>query len=143
MLKRALKLIAWTFALMVLAGTAYTIYERVISEFRKDKESFVDPPPAATVYLFHAHWCGHCVEFRKSNVFVQTAAKMKTEVPAVAMVEIDVDRRRDLVKRYGITSFPTILGVVTKSQRTLEFEGDRYDAKQLEAFVRRVGALAS
>jgi thiol-disulfide isomerase/thioredoxin len=139
MFKTSFKLILWTFTLLVLLGTTYTVYDKVKDIYKK--ESFLNNP-SGIIYLFHAHWCGHCVEFRKSNIFNLVSDRMKSVAPSVAMIEIDVDKNKDMVKQYGVTSFPTILGVIPTTQKTYEFEGDRYDKKQLEDFVKKIQKLS-
>lgn len=66
-----------------------------------------------SVLIFHAAWCGHCrnamPEFKRAQI--QGRGKI---------VLIDSDKRPDLVEKYNVNGFPTIM----KADRT-PYKGDR------------------
>lgn len=106
-------------------------------------EAFANEP-VATVYLFHASWCGHCQEYLKKkdpktnkNVF-ETVSAME-DLKAYEFKMLDFDENKELASKYGVNSFPTIIKVTTpknKAPIVKVFEGNRDDIKQIVDFVK-------
>lgn len=92
-----------------------------------------DSPTAPKVVLFHATWCHFCVEYLKKGTFDQVA-KMD-EVKGVSFVKYDADEHKDLITEYGVSSFPTIVGVNSKGEK-VSFDKDRESVKDLVAFAK-------
>jgi len=67
---------------------------------------------ADTVFIFYAPWCGHC---KKSMDDFEKASAKNSKIRL-----INSDENTDLVKKYGVKGFPTIM----KSNGTV-YSGDR------------------
>jgi protein disulfide-isomerase len=66
-----------------------------------------------SVLIFHAPWCGHCK--KSMGEFKNSVLKGRGKV-----ILINTDENPDLVKKYGVQGFPTIM----KGDRTL-YTGQR------------------
>lgn len=90
---------------------------------KEKKEAYEDKP--VTVALFHATWCGHCVNYLKTSTFDDAAA----ESPQVSFTKYEADSSKKLIEKYDITSFPTIIGIGADGNKIADFKGSR-DSKQ-------------
>jgi len=67
--------------------------------------------------LFKAEWCGHCKRFKDSW------KALKSHLPEVDFVTYDADYNENIMKQYGVQSFPTLM--LKKSDEILEFNQER------------------
>ena len=75
----------------------------------------------AEVILFHAKKCGHCVNFMPEwKKFVNTN---KHNVH-IREHEVDDDDARELMEKYGVSGFPTVV-VVKKGVKHQHYDGER------------------
>ena len=78
------------------------------NNFSSKSESYsIDKPNIGninddTVLIFYAEWCGHCK--KSMNDFKKAVAKNPKNI-----MLINSDEHKDLVKKYGVTGFPTIM----------------------------------
>ena len=87
-----------------------TFGKGAVTEATSVKPSIADD----TVLIFHAKWCGHC---KSSLVQFEKAVSGGNG----KVVLIDEDNNKDLVKKYNIKGFPTIIkgdGTKFKGSRT-------------------------
>jgi thiol-disulfide isomerase/thioredoxin len=76
-----------------------------------------------TVLIFHATWCGYCKDAMSKFKDAVTRAKGK-------VILVDADKNQDLVTKYGIKGFPTII----KGDKT-EYKGTSRNADDIIAFL--------
>jgi thiol-disulfide isomerase/thioredoxin len=101
-------------------------YENYQNNIREDFQS--EP---ATFKLFYADWCGHCKRFKPT---------FENELPQVIrsrglgckLVAINADEQPDLVRRYNVKGFPTM--ILEKNGRLIEYNGDR-TVSDIERFI--------
>jgi thiol-disulfide isomerase/thioredoxin len=81
--------------------------------------------------VFFAPWCGHCHIFMdgKESVWEQLKRGHHEEV---TFVQVNCDENRELVQKFNIRGFPTILKI--KNTKVIPFEGER-TVKALEEFM--------
>ncbi len=73
-------------------------FAAALAQATKDKQRvFVD---------FATSWCGPC---KVMDQWVYTAADVVTAATGIACVKLDGDAERELVKRYGVAGYPTML----------------------------------
>ena len=69
------------------------------------KSKYNDYKTTPILFLFSAKWCGHC------HHFMPTFEKLRREYvdkKKLKVLNIDEEKNRDLVEKYGIEGFPTI-----------------------------------
>lgn len=98
------------------------------SSFEKFKNT--DTPK---VMLFHATWCGHCEQYLSSGIFDKAAEN--PDVQGLPFEKYDADKNGSMVENYGITAFPTILGLNTQGEKIV-FEGNRNSIDDLIKFAK-------
>jgi thiol-disulfide isomerase/thioredoxin len=90
------------------------------------------------VMLVHASWCGHCVDYLASkkqdgkNTFDAAAEQLKGKVD---FEKLDYDENKELANKYGVSSFPSIVGMDSKGG-VKPFSGDRDDLSALLSFAK-------
>lgn len=92
------------------------------------------------IALFHAEWCGHCVTYIKSNVFMNTYnTRIATDAQFenVSYVMYDADTNKELVKKYNIHGFPTIVALDSSGRLIDTFAGDRNNSDELLRFTQK------
>jgi len=133
-----LKIFLWIFVIIVVAYAlvmAYNDVAKYIPQEKKKVEKFDEPK--LKIALFHATWCGHCVQYRKSGTFMDTYDKLKQQkkFDRVVFVEFDFDKNKELGNKYGVSSFPTIVAISSDGDLVGEFAGDRSDPDALIKFA--------
>lgn len=134
---KVLKLLLWVFVAIIVIAALYMAYRDISKNIPKDKKTERFEEHKVKVYLFYAVWCPHCEKYLDSNVFMTTYddLKKKTKFERVVFEQIDADKHKDLVEKYNVSGFPTILAVSASGSLINEFNGDRYNKKDLEDFV--------
>jgi len=118
-----LVLIVLVIILGTMCGTRNSIsgYKTVESS---PSETKLDNVSNQSVLIFHAPWCGHCR--RAMPDFLEAARRTDG---TIVLINTDDPKSKDLVKKYGITSFPTIIRASGE-----KYNGTR-DANSLVDFV--------
>jgi thioredoxin-like negative regulator of GroEL len=100
---------------------------------KQSKEKFTESKQKSKpkVVLVHASWCQHCVDYISSKKFDDANAKIGSQV---TFEKLDYDENKALAKQYGVSSFPSIVGVSTNGS-VKQFEGNREDINALVAFA--------
>ena len=79
------------------------------------------PPQKPALVLFHATWCPHCrAVYPAFNRAARTA-----ENNGVAVFRCDVDEAGAIAKKFGVTSYPTVIRVPASGGRAVVYNGDR------------------
>ena len=74
-----------------------------------------------TVRLFSVDWCPHCQKFEPEW------AKLKKKGPSECKyIKIDGDAKPNLLKKYNVESYPTI--IIENNGELKEYEGERTSA---------------
>lgn len=101
------------------------------------KETFAEEKNKPKLVLVHASWCKYCVEYlagtthNGKNTFDAAAEKVGNKV---VFEKLDFDENKELVNKYGVSSFPAIVGVGS-SGAVKQFEGDRDDLNAVVSFA--------
>ncbi len=113
--------------LRIIGGILFVIVVYMIIKRVFFKEGFQDAPTGTTVYFFFADWCPHC---KKAKPHWESAkSKMDgTSVNGTKVVFKEVDctakppskEAQDLMKKYGVEGFPTIVLVKDGTPKKLE-----------------------
>lgn len=113
--------------LRIIGGILFVIVVYMIVKRVFFKEGFQDASTGATVYFFFADWCPHC---KKAKPHWESAkSKMDgTSVNGTTVVFKEVDcsakppskETQDLMKKYGVEGFPTIVLVKDGTPKKLE-----------------------
>lgn len=91
------------------------------------------PEHANTFMFFYADWCGHCKRTKPEwTSFTQSAA---TQVPGIKAVAMQDTQSRDVMAKFGVKGFPTLVLVDAKGGRH-DFTGPRTAAAML-AFAKQ------
>jgi protein disulfide-isomerase A6 len=123
------------FFVIIVVIAMYMMYTDVRREARK-LEQFDEPK--LKVILFHATWCGHCVKYLASDVFLKTyhtEVKNSPMLAGVVFEQLDYDKNKELADKYDVSSFPSIVAVSGKGVLVGEFKGDRYNKDELIKFA--------
>lgn len=92
------------------------------------------PADSPALALIFADWCGWCKKFEDD--WTKIAAELKRDTPALAVVQFDQAREKDMVKKYGVSSFPTIVflprGASTQPNEAITFTGNRTVAEVVQ-----------
>ena len=78
------------------------------------------PPQKPALVLFHATWCPHC----RAVYPAFNRASRTAENNGVAVFRCDVDEAGAIAKKFGVTSYPTVIRVPA-SGRAVVYNGDR------------------
>lgn len=126
----------WAFVIIVVVVAIFMMISDV-SAASKKLEKFDEPKVKIT--LFHATWCGHCVKYLKSGVFMDTYKNSVQSNPALAgkvvFVQLDYDENKEAANKFGVSSFPTIVAISNDDKLIAEFKGDRTSANDLVKFA--------
>lgn len=131
-----LKILLWTFVAIVVLSALYVVVQKVSKNMTPKKESFTSNNKKVTIALVYAQWCGHCKSYKQSGIFMKTAEEIKGKYN-VEFKEIDADQNKDLVKKYGVNGFPTILAIGPNGEKLQEFTGDRSNKNDLIKFAQQ------
>lgn len=83
-------------------------------------ESMKDRKP---ILLFvKADWCPHCTTMKKTTLQNQGVIKLVNE--SYIPVMIDVDKNRDLAKKYKVTGLPAFIVLSAKDKKVADFSGE-------------------
>lgn len=72
----------------------------------------------ADVMLFKAEWCGHCKQFKPTWDKLQSVFNKKFN-----FITYDSDKDTDMLKKYNIDGFPTI--IIKNGSDLMPYEGGR------------------
>ncbi|BEI94581.1 uncharacterized protein CcaverHIS019_0701530 [Cutaneotrichosporon cavernicola] len=87
-------------------------------------------PGQLAVLDFHAVWCGPC------KFIAPVLARIATSYPDIVVAKIDVDKNKELAKRYSVTAMPTFKFIKNVDGKPTVVETMRgADAKGLVANV--------
>lgn len=127
------KNILWVLLIIFIIYTSYFLYK----QFKKNMPVEKFDEPKLKITLYYAEWCNHCVEFRKSGTFTEIYEKLKVspKYSAVIFEELDYDKNKELAKKHGVSSFPSIVAISGEGTLIDNFTGDRYDKNALQNFV--------
>lgn len=127
----------WLFAILVIVVVVGTWFGFTYARKNSKTETFLESASKPKLALFHANWCKYCVEFLANtshngkNAFDAAADKLQGKVE---FEKLDVDENKDLATKYGVSGFPTIVGI-TSSGSSKQFQGDREDVNAIVAFA--------
>ena len=74
------------------------------SKFGSDSISIAPTISNDSVLIFYAPWCGYCKD--KMDEFKRAAAEGNGKI---ILIDSTDDSNKEIVKKYGITGFPTII----------------------------------
>jgi thiol-disulfide isomerase/thioredoxin len=95
------------FLLLALTGFLLTKFKKTGSMGVTTDKSTTD----ITVYLFKAKWCSHCTKFLPDFEKFEKESKDKKMSLKFVVVDADDESTKDLVKKYKVDSYPTIIFV--------------------------------
>jgi thiol-disulfide isomerase/thioredoxin len=123
----------WSIAviLLIVFVLSWALYTFVYKKQSKEKFTETKQTLKPKVVLVHASWCQHCVDYISSKKFDAANAKIGSQV---SFEKLDYDENKDLAKKYGVSSFPSIVGISTNGS-VKQFEGNREDINALVAFA--------
>ena len=130
-----------TILLVIILLVIVTIAVWIVMKYYNKKittEKFEDLQTKPKLILFHASWCKYCVEYladTKYNGKNAFDAAGDTLQQQINFDKLDVDENKELVNQYGVSSFPSIVGVET-SGSVQQFSGDRDDLEGIIAFAK-------
>ncbi len=89
--------------------------------------------------LFHAKWCPHCVRFRpqfKKEMadLIKEYNRHHSHKMAMGLVDVDAPGMEEVVKRYDIEGYPTLL-IVTRNKEFTIMPGIPHNLTELVANV--------
>ena len=93
------------------------------------REQYTSKP---RIILFHATWCGYCKRYLATGLFERVGSCLRKQVEFLA---VNADQQPDLVSRYGIKGFPSIIAVSGSGSKIAGFVGDRDNPEHLKAFA--------
>jgi thiol-disulfide isomerase/thioredoxin len=113
-------------AILLLAMYFYKSDRRILAY----NEYFSDG--GAQIALFHADWCGHCKKFMPEwKRFMNKLKDDATLSAKVSAVSYESKERADMMEKYAIKSFPTIM-YISGDGTTTEYKGERTAAALME-----------
>ena len=75
--------------------------------------------------------CPYCNEFNPQW------EKINEEFPNIEMKKVERNENPQLIKKYGVRSYPTI--ALSKGRKFVEFAGDRSDINMFHSFFKKNG----
>lgn len=121
-----IKIIFLVVVICILTGVAYFLMKKkfFVEKFEQKK---------IKIALFHATWCHHCVTFIDSKVFEKTEESLNNS--NIEFVKYDCDKNKQLVSKYNINGFPTIVALSEDGKLLATFNGDRTSVESLKNFA--------
>jgi thiol-disulfide isomerase/thioredoxin len=113
---------------------SYTYYTNNVGNVEK----FDDNNKTTKIALFYANWCGHCEKYRQDGTFQKAYKKVNTDDKLkgkVTFIEYDADLNKDLINKYDISGFPTIISIDVDGNKLQEFKGNRNSIDDLLKFA--------
>jgi thiol-disulfide isomerase/thioredoxin len=86
----------------------------------------------AKLKLFYADWCGHCKRFKPVFDGELKDVITNSKIP-VQLETIDCDKNPDLVSKYNISGFPTL--ILEVNNKPIEYQGQRR-SENIIAFIK-------
>jgi thiol-disulfide isomerase/thioredoxin len=114
---------------------SYTYYTKNYSNVEKFQDV---QDNKIKIALFYATWCGHCEKYRQAGTFQKAFQKVQADdnlKSKVTFIEYDADQHKDLINKYDINGFPSILSIDTNGNKLKEFEGNRNNIDDLIKFA--------
>lgn len=81
----------------------------------------------AEIYLFKADWCPHCRAFKSTWDKLSSDLKSKYK-----FITVDADKDEDLIKKWNVQGFPTI--IKKSGKNAVEYVGPR-DEQSVKEFI--------
>ena len=82
--------------------------------------------PKATLNLFKAEWCPHCVNFKP------TWNKIQENNDKISFKTYDADVHKKDIKKFEVQGFPTL--ILTTGDKAIEYVGQR-DYNSIQEFI--------
>lgn len=134
-------------AFIVLALTMSVYY--IVSAPAKKIDRFAEESHTVKLILIHASWCGHCTNYLneskpEDSIWITKLpaalkeAKLDQSVMVVPHEETEYTTHESLAERYGVNSFPTIIGENIKTGKVEKFPAtkNRDNVDDLVAFAK-------
>ncbi|PGH19434.1 protein disulfide-isomerase domain [Polytolypa hystricis UAMH7299] len=112
----------------VATATNSAVLDLIPSNF--DKVVFKSGKPG--LVEFFAPWCGHCRTL--APIYEELGHLFAHASDKVHISKVDADANRSLGKKFGVQGFPTLKWFDGKSEKPVEYEGQR-DLESLAKFV--------
>ena len=74
-----------------------------------------------TFLFFYTDWCSYCSRYKSTHK--KLTAYINKNMPNVTVKDIDCDKNEDLVKKYGIEGFPTL--ILESNGKSVTFTGEK------------------
>jgi len=87
------------------------------------------------ITLYHAVWCGHCVNFQPEWEKLKQLAKEKN----IKTESYEAEQDKDVMQKDGIRAFPTIMLQINDDK--IEYVGERTADKIMDKFDEIVGNM--
>lgn len=126
-------ILAITASLFLLATSTGTAKENPIVKLdaKQNIYELVAEAPGVVLVDFYADWCGPCREqSRILEQSKQTACRNQASI-----IKVNVDKHRELAKRYKVSSLPTLL--VVKDGKIVERKTGIADHRKVAALLAR------
>lgn len=129
------KVVLFAGVFIIVAGSLWFALTFVQKD--KKKETFAEEKPKPKVVVVHASWCKYCVEYLSDtthngkSTFDAAAEKVRDKVD---FEKLDFDENKELANKYGVSSFPSIVGIDSAGV-VKQFSGDRDDLNAVVAFA--------
>ena len=143
--RRSLRYLAWALCgvlcVQVLcfpgAASLWAFEEPVVTGWQPDFEAAEKRAAAEQLPMlihFGANWCGPCRQMERS--VLGTAQVREALSEGIVGVKVDSDKRRDLMKRFGISVLPTDLVIAPDGKVMLRQSGSK-DLRSYNELIRR------
>lgn len=139
-MKRMSMILTAVLVIVLSAIVVYMFSGKVVDRFEEAAA------PRATLKLFHATWCPHCVNYLKPKDGSEPvwtvrlpAALKKANMTDVKLESIDYDKNKELANKYHVNGFPSIVGENAKGE-VKKFEGNRDSVEELIQFAKALRA---
>jgi thiol:disulfide interchange protein len=133
-----LRMLAVCVVIVPFAGLRLQAFEEpVVSLWRADFQAAEERARAEQLPMllhFGATWCGPCRQMERNVLGTAQVRESLTE--GIIGVKVDSDRRRDLMKRFGVSVLPTDL-VIAPDGKVLLRQAGYTDAKSYSELIRR------
>jgi len=136
------KLLLIIFIIGIVIYALNSSYSDILNNLPESMRSNVekyDNSNNITIALFHATWCGHCVQYRKAGTFMNTYNSINSDpsMSNIKFIEYEFDNNKNLATKYNINSFPTIVAIDSDGNLLSTFNGDRSSSDELIAFAKK------